>query len=147
MIQNGKSTFSQCFPKNSLGADVDRSKRLHAASLDGLGLTPFSAQCMAIQSGLVETVEEYVVAFWMKLEESIRMVKVMDEANSVCTNCQAAFVMKRKNQYLKIAHAVTWRFSNTQSIHTMAAFHKTLIYFSYFFSEKTGFDTSCKLST
>ena len=26
---------------------------------------------------------------------------------SVCTNCQAAYVMKRKNQYLKIAHAVT----------------------------------------
>ena len=57
--------------------------------------------------------------------------------NSVCTNCQAAYVMKRKNQYLKIAHAVTWRFSDTQPIHTMAAslifsFHKTLIYFSYF---------------
>ena len=64
---------------------------------------------------------------------------------SVCTNCQAAYVMKKKNQYLKIAHAVTWRFSDTQSIHTMAAslifsFHKTLIYFSdfyfFFFSRK-----------
>ena len=70
---------------------------------------------------------------------------------SVCTNCQAAYVMKRKNQYLKIAHAVKWRFSDTQAIHTMAAslsfsFQKTLIYFSYFFSEKTGFDTSCKWS-
>ena len=36
-----------------------------------------------------------------------KTLEEINNINSVCTNCQAAYVMKRKNQYLKIAHAVT----------------------------------------
>ena len=43
-----------------------------------------------------------VLKLW-PVRRNIEMVSF----NSVCTNCQAAYVMKRKNQYLKIAHAVT----------------------------------------
>ena len=72
----------------------------------------------------------------------IGLVEKMLSHNSVYTNCQTVYVMKRKNQYLKIAHAVTWRFSDKQSIQLMAAslifpFIKLLyIFFIFFFSRK-----------
>ena len=40
MIQKGKSTLLQCFPKNSFAADVARSKCLHATSSNA----PFCTQ-------------------------------------------------------------------------------------------------------
>ena len=39
MIQEGNATLLQCFPKDYLAADVDRSLRLHATSSNALFCT------------------------------------------------------------------------------------------------------------